>query len=57
MTSKEGQLVIESEPQYEYFYSFDVDQHVKFLVRKRPNPFHRLIQRWILGMYWGKNKK
>ncbi len=39
-------------PVYRWSYSFDPDEEVKYMTRSAPNWFNRLLQRWLLGIYW-----
>jgi len=49
----EGDIILKTGPTPQATWSFDPNFHVRFEVsHKKPHLIARLLQRWLLGIYW-----
>ena len=49
----EGDIILKTGPTPQAMWSFDPNFYVRFEVsHKKPHLIARLLQRWLLGIYW-----
>ena len=44
-------------PNYEWWFSLTKDSYIKISSLTPPNRFHRIMQRLLLGIIWGKQNE